>query len=70
MDMASLVPSADFFNEQGPKPKENSVAKAIADWVDSFPEDQAPVIRFLIGDDNPANDHTKTFADEPITNIF
>lgn len=77
MDMATLVPHAEFFNEKGGPDliggksyEGQSVAKAIADWVDSQSRDKTPVVRLLIGDDNPANDHTKPLADEPVTNIF
>ena len=47
IDLASLKPDSKIFLESGNgKP---SVAAALAEYVNSFPDDAKPVIRFLVG---------------------
>lgn len=69
IDFASLKPDYDgwfkFFLESGKDLP--SIADALADFVNSFPDDSEPVIRYLNGDERGStpkdvwNDHEKCF---------
>jgi hypothetical protein len=73
IDMASLNPDKAFFLEKGVGDKDGSVIDSIAKFMNNFKDrEQKPIIRFLIGDDNPKNTAEKSLQNgmDVMKNLF